>query len=46
MLGTVALLAQYFLLLPVFALLAKRGERREPHGFARSRTDPPLESQY
>jgi hypothetical protein len=45
-LGTVALLAQYFLLLPVFALLAKRGERREPQGFARSRTGPPLESQY
>jgi hypothetical protein len=45
-LGTVALLAQYFLLLPVFALLAKRAEGREPQGFLPARNDPPLESQY
>jgi hypothetical protein len=32
-LGTVILLAQYLVLLPVFALLARRAARREPAGF-------------
>src|SRR6266542_2102883 len=33
-LGTLVLLAQYFLVLPVFALLAKRAARRERPGFS------------
>jgi len=32
-LGTIVLLAQYFLVLPVFALLARRAARREPAGW-------------
>lgn len=34
-LGTAVLLGQYFVVLPVFALLAKRAARREPPGWAR-----------
>jgi rubrerythrin len=45
-LGTVMLGIQYFLLLPVFALLAKRAARREPEGFAKARPPSPLRSQY
>ena len=46
--GTVVLTAQYFILLPPFALLAKHAERKEPQGW---RAVPPeragaLESQY
>jgi rubrerythrin len=46
--GTVILTLQYFILLPPFALLAKRAERREPQGWV---PVPPerernLESQY
>jgi hypothetical protein len=37
MLGTVVLLAQYFLVLPVFALLAKRAARRERPGWSAAR---------
>jgi hypothetical protein len=37
---------QYFLLLPVFALLAKRAAGREPPGFAKVRPPTPLQSQY
>ena len=33
-LGTLVLLAQYFLVLPIFALLAKRAARRERPGFS------------
>lgn len=32
-LGTLVLLAQYFVVLPIFALLAKRAARRERPGF-------------
>jgi rubrerythrin len=42
--GTIILRLQYFLLLPVFALLAKR--RKEPEGFSRSRSGTSLTSQY
>jgi hypothetical protein len=44
--GTLILTAQYFVVLPIFALLARRSLRREPAGFAppRGRTD--LTSQY
>jgi hypothetical protein len=45
-LGTVILSLQYFLLLPPFAVLAKRSARAEPPGFAPSRKAPPLTSQY
>jgi hypothetical protein len=47
--GTLVLLAQYFLVLPVFAALAKRAARREPPGWsAPIRREGPaaLERQY
>ena len=44
-LGTLLLRAQYFLILPVFALLARRAARREPPGFSPARA-PDLTSQY
>ena len=34
LLGTVILTLQYFILLPPFAFLAKRAERREPRGWS------------
>jgi hypothetical protein len=41
------LLVQYFVLLPIFALLAKRAARREPIGFfPRERKPASFESQY
>jgi rubrerythrin len=46
--GTLVLTLQYFILLPPFAILAKRAERREPSGWtpiSPNRTDS-LESQY
>jgi hypothetical protein len=46
LLGAVMLGIQYFLVLPPFALLAKRGARREPAGFFASRARSPLRSQY
>jgi rubrerythrin len=46
LLGTVMLAIQYFVVLPVFALLAKRTARREPEGFFRSRPTVALEGQY
>lgn len=49
LLGTVVLVAQYFLLLPIFALLAKRAARRERPGWSEPlRRDGPaaLRSQY
>ena len=45
-LGTVMLGIQYFVLLPPFALLAKRGARREPPGFRTARAPTPLQRQY
>jgi rubrerythrin len=45
-LGHLMLLLQYFLLLPAFALLARRAARREPEGFASARAPTPLKSQY
>src|SRR6266508_2454239 len=46
LLGTVILAIQYFLILPVFALLARRAARREPEGFFPSRAAVALERQY
>ena len=45
-LGRLLLLVQYFLLLPPFALLAKRASRSEPVGFAPARRPMPMKSQY
>jgi len=45
-LGRLLLLLQYFLLLPPFALLAKRAARSEPVGFAPARRPVPMKSQY
>ena len=45
-LGHLLLLLQYFLLLPPFALLAKRAARSEPVGFAPARRPVPMKSQY
>jgi rubrerythrin len=45
-LGTAVLLAQYFLVLPLFAIAARRGARREPLGFSRREAPSRLESQY
>ena len=45
-LGTVLLTAQYFLVLPPFALLARRAQRRERPGFLPARRSSPLTSQY
>jgi hypothetical protein len=48
-LGTLLLVAQYFLVLPIFAVLAKRAARREPPGWSApvARKGPAaLESQY
>jgi hypothetical protein len=44
--GTVILTVQYFLLLPPFALLAKRAERREPKGWVPLEPERPLTRQY
>jgi hypothetical protein len=44
--GTLVLGIQYFVLLPPFALLAKRAARRESRGFRASRRAAPLESEY
>jgi hypothetical protein len=46
MLGHLLLLLQYFLLLPPFAILAKRAARSEPQGFTPARPPTPLKSQY
>ena len=46
LLGTALLTAQYFVVLPLFALLAKRSARREPEGFSPCRARAHLESQY
>ena len=46
--GTVILTLQYFVLLPVFAFLAKRAARREPQGWTKvpQEKERSLESQY
>lgn len=47
--GSVALTVMYFVLLPPFAWLAKRSQRREPAGWLplpRARQDPSQRSQY
>ena len=44
--GTLLLTVQYFVVLPLFALLAKRSARREPDGFAKPRARTDLKSQY
>ncbi len=46
MLGTLMLLLQYLIVLPSFALLAKRNARREPEGWFPARQHPSLRSQY
>jgi len=45
-LGTLLLRLQYFVVLPLFALLARRAARREPPGFVAARRPSPLTSQY
>jgi hypothetical protein len=44
--GALFLRLQYFLLLPPFALLAKRAASRERQGFVAARANPELTSQY
>jgi hypothetical protein len=44
--GSVFLALQYFVLIPPFALMAKRAERREPEGWRPADKDRPLKSQY
>lgn len=45
-LGTLLLRLQYFVVLPPFALLARRAARREPAGFIAARASAPFTSQY
>jgi hypothetical protein len=45
-LGTLLLRVQYFVILPPFALLARRAQQREPEGFVPARSPTPLGSQY
>jgi rubrerythrin len=44
--GSLVLTLQYFLLIPPFALMAKRAERREPEGWRPADKERPLKSQY
>ena len=44
--GAVFLTLQYFILIPPFAFLAKRAERREPEGWKPAAEERPLTSQY
>jgi hypothetical protein len=46
LIGTVMLAIQYFLILPLFAVLAKRAALREPEGFSRPRAGLTLQRQY
>ncbi|HTO97774.1 MAG TPA: ferritin-like domain-containing protein [Myxococcales bacterium] len=46
LLGAIFLTVQYFLLLPPFAILARRAQRKEPQGFSPCRPAGRLESQY
>jgi len=45
-LGHLFLTLQYFILLPAFAVLAKRSARREPEGFIAARAQTPMTGQY
>jgi len=45
-LGTLLLRIQYFVILPIFALLARRAARRERIGFQSTRRPSPAKSQY
>jgi rubrerythrin len=45
-LGTLLLRVQYFVILPPFALLARRAAKREPPGFMPARQPSPLTSLY
>jgi hypothetical protein len=45
-LGTLFLRVQYFIVLPPFALLARRAARRELPGFVPARHPSPFSSQY
>lgn len=44
--GGIILTVQYFVLVPIFALLAKRGQKRELPGWSRAREGASLRSQY
>ena len=44
--GAILLTVQYFVLLPVFAFLAKRAAKKESNGFSPARKVKSLESQY
>ena len=44
--GAVVLTLQYFILIPPFAFLAKRAQRREPEGWTPAAEDRPPRSQY
>ena len=44
--GAVFLTLQYFILIPPFAWMAKRAERREPEGWKAAAEERPLKSQY
>ena len=44
--GACLLTLQYFILLPPFALLARRAERREPEGWTPAPPERPLKGQY
>jgi len=46
LLGRALLALQYFLVLPLFALPAKRAAAREPEGLQRTRAPTPLQRQY
>jgi hypothetical protein len=45
-LGALLLRLQYFVVLPLFAVLAKRAALRERPGFVAARERPDLQSQY
>src|SRR5712691_262589 len=46
LLGTVILAIQYFVIMPLFVLFARRAALREREGFIRSRANAALENQY
>jgi rubrerythrin len=46
LLGGIVLTVQYFLVLPIFALAAKRAAKRLPRGWTKPRERSPLEAQY
>lgn len=46
LIGAALLTVQYFVVLPLFAVLARRSARREREGFSAARESPSLTSQY